>query len=372
MILLCWPSRLAFAEETIDALDTVDAADTALVLEQVQPLRFDERLLTGEQVPTASAAVVFEVKSGQLIYSYQGDIPLPPASTCKVLTAIMAMELASPAEQVTISAQAAAVGESSIYLREGEVLTMDDLLKAALIHSANDACYALAEQVAGSEALYVYWLNQKAHALGAYSAAYRNTNGLPAAGHEITAYDLAMLTCYCLRNPYFASLVSTRYAEIGSGESARSLKNTNRLLWYDEEFDGVKTGTTDAAGNCLIASKTVGDAQYVVVLFHSNDRYGEAVGLLDFATEHYRLAQLCAAGETVAYIPVAGAEQWVGVTVAADLYALLAQGDPSGYHLRWHLPQQLADPIAAGSGIGTLALHDQNGAMIKAVDLLVR
>jgi len=172
----------------------------------------------------ATAAILIESNSGRIIFQKNADTPLPPASTSKIISAITALDLANLSEQHQISAEAAQVGESSINLQAGEILTIDDLLKASLIRSGNDACFALAEAVAGDESLFVHWLNLKAATLGATSATLYNSNGLPIEGHQISAKNLAFIASYAMKNNYFAEVVSSKYAQIGSGSSATQTK----------------------------------------------------------------------------------------------------------------------------------------------------
>ena len=237
---------------------------------------------------TAAAAIVLEARSNTVLFAANATEPLPPASTGKILTALLALDVCDDLQQsCTVSAAAAAVDGSSAWLTAGESWTLAELLTGALVHSGNDACYAIAEAVAGSEPLFVHWLNMKAAVLGATSARLYNSNGLPAAGHVISAADLAGISAVALENDFFARTVASRYAQIGAGATARSYQNTNRLLWHDPHIVGVKTGTTDAAGACLVAAYADGAALYVSVVLHSGDRWGDSLRLLRWAAQSY-------------------------------------------------------------------------------------
>ncbi|MGB9826330.1 MAG: D-alanyl-D-alanine carboxypeptidase family protein, partial [Desulfofundulus sp.] len=213
--------------------------------------------VSGQDPPrvTADAAVLMDATTGQVLYAKNAHQPRPPASTTKILTALLAIEGGKLDQVVTVSPGAAAVGESSMHLFPGQHLTLEQLLYGALLRSGNDACVAIAEHIAGSEANFVLLMNQKARQLGARDSHFCNPHGLPARGHLSSAYDLALLTRYALKNPTFKSLVSTRYHGFSTppwGEY--HLHNTNRLLWSYQGADGVKTGTTSEAGMCLVAS----------------------------------------------------------------------------------------------------------------------
>ncbi len=315
----------------------------------------------------AKAAALIESTSGRVLFLQQGQTPLPPASTSKILTAITVLDITQLDEVAQISAKAAAVGESSIHLRLGETLTVEELLKGALLRSGNDACVALAEQAAGEEALFIHWLNTKAHSLGIYDANLVNCNGLPAQNHLISALDLAEIAGYALQNQTFAAIVSSKYAEIGTGASYRHLQNTNKLLWQDDAIDGVKTGTTDAAGSCLIASRQEGDAHYVSAVLHSIDRYGESMRLLEYGAQNYVLHRLFAQGETVAALP-AGKGQYRRLTVSRDCWLLTAAWERNKAEIRWDLqPQEKAEP---GDNAGSVAVYDSQGYLLLRCQLL--
>ncbi len=314
----------------------------------------------------ATAAVLLEATSGRLLFSQQGDQPLPPASTSKILTAITVLDMVNLQEIAEVSAAAAAVGESSIYLRQGERLQVEELLAGALMHSGNDACVALAEHTAGNEALFIDWLNLKANTLGIYDAHLANANGLPAEDHLISAAALARIAAYALENETFAQIVSSKYRDIGSGASYRHLQNTNKLLWQDEAIDGVKTGTTDAAGSCLIASRSDGQAHFVSVVLHSVDRYGESLRLLDYGADHYQLSLLFAAGETIALLPLADGS-YQKVTVNQDCWLLTAADERKNAVISWHFqPWQTAN---AGEYGGFFQIEDASGQTLATYQM---
>jgi D-alanyl-D-alanine carboxypeptidase len=303
-----------------------------------------------------AAAVVIEAHSGELIYSFNGDEPLPPASTTKIITALLALDLTPDLSvETVISSRAQAVEERSMHLRAGEIFTLSELLQGALIHSANDATYALAEAVAGSEPLFVRWMNQKATALGAYSANFYNTNGLPAEGHEISASDLARLTAYAYKNGFFAQTVAQKSVALGKGTSYRFYKNTNKLLWQDDHIVGVKTGTTDKAGSCLVAAYAQGASLFISVVFHSNDRYRQSLELLQYAAKAYRLLWPIEKGKALVYWPdtANGGEL---LYAADDLYLLRENKEKLDWRLVWNLPDSVSLLDADGSELGRVEL----------------
>jgi D-alanyl-D-alanine carboxypeptidase (penicillin-binding protein 5/6) len=232
----------------------------------------------------ASAAVLIDAKTGIILYSKNHDTLRPPASTTKILTTILAIECGNLDEVVVISENAAATGEASLHLRLGEHITLKNLVYGALLKSGNDACVAIAEAIAPSEEEFIGMMNLKAQTLGAYNTRFFNTNGLPQSGHTTTAYDLALMTRYALENELFSNIVNTKEYTMKWEDSSRSmyLKNINKLLWIYANATGVKTGTTDKAGKCLVASARKEQKEIIAVLLNSPDRFGEARRLLEY------------------------------------------------------------------------------------------
>ena len=315
--------------------------------------------LTRQELPQAAAAgaALIEVHSGRLLFSSHGSDPLPPASTGKILTALLALDVADDLDRdYQISQAAAAVEESSVYLQAGETLSLRELLGGALVHSGNDACFAIGEAVAGSERLFVHWLNMKAAAMGAYSAHLCNTNGLPAEGHVISPEDLALIAGAAMENPIFADIVGGKYISLGEGDAYRFFKNTNKLLWQDEHIVGVKTGTTNAAGPCLVAAYEDGAALFLSVVFNSPDRYGESLSLLHYGADNYALLALAEQGQALAY---AGEHVW---RAAENLQVLVEQKQLGQLSLRWSLPDD--------AGRYLLQLLDEGGHVLGEWELV--
>ncbi|MCD6289709.1 MAG: D-alanyl-D-alanine carboxypeptidase [Anaerolineae bacterium] len=225
---------------------------------------------------TARAAVLADAKTGQILLSKNPDQPLPPASTTKVMTALIVLERGHLDDVVTVPADAL-IGEASMGLRAGERITVHDLLYGMLMVSGNDAAMALADYVAGSAKAFATLMNQKAAQLGLTHTHFVNPHGLDAPGHLASATDLLTIARAGLKNKLFAKIVSTPRARI----AGRLLINRNQLLTTYPGADGVKTGTTDAAGQCLVASATRQGHRAIAVVLGSQDRYADARALLD-------------------------------------------------------------------------------------------
>lgn len=233
---------------------------------------------------TAQAAILIDSVSGEVLFEQRARELRPPASTTKIVTAILAIETGNLEYVVEISHQAANTGEATIGLKRGDRITVDHLVHGALLRSGNDACVALAEHLAPSVEEFVGLMNMKVLSLGAYDTKFYNTNGLPHAKHLTTAYDLALITRYALSNTVFSEIVGKRefVLEWNSPSRRRHISNTNKLLWTYPSATGVKTGTTDSAGRCLVASAGRGGRTVIAVVLNSPRRFEDARKLLEY------------------------------------------------------------------------------------------
>ena len=232
---------------------------------------------------TAEAAVVMDLDTGQVLYGKGEHERRPPASLTKVMTGYLAGKQFQAQQWITVSETAASTGESSLNLKTGDVLTFDALLHGALMKSANDACVALAEYMAGTEKNFVQNMNLQACLLGCKDTNFCNSNGLPAEGHYSSAYDLALMTRAAMQNETFAAIVQKQQYMVHWQDGRQLLvPNTNRLLREYPGAIGVKTGTTNEAGQCLIAVAEKAGKRVIVVVLKSKNRFYDAVALLDY------------------------------------------------------------------------------------------
>jgi len=319
---------------------------------------------------SAEAAVLMDVETGDVLFDKQAHKKRPPASTTKIMTGILGLELGTPDEIVTVSPRAAKVGEATLHLDPGEKITMYELITGALVRSGNDACVAIAEQIAGSEQNFVQLMNQKALTLGAQDTNFINTNGLPAKNHYSTAYDLALIARYGLQLPAFASITRQRETAIHfvQPDVVMDIRNTNKLLWKYPYADGVKTGTTTAAGKCLVASATKNGRQLVTVVLNAPDRFGDAQKLLEWGFQNTETVQVAAAGEVLGTFPLASTEV-VKAFVEYPLRISIPKGvqDKLVGKIVWE--RGPAIPIEAGERLGRYEVW-VNDYKLKSVPLL--
>jgi D-alanyl-D-alanine carboxypeptidase (penicillin-binding protein 5/6) len=221
----------------------------------------------------ARAAVVMDASTGRILYAKNPNLRLPPASTTKLMTAIIAIERADLSEIVRISKSATRVSPLKAGFKEGDEVTVETLLYVALMKSANDAAVSLAEAVAGSEDKFVSLMNKKADALELWDTKFINPNGLPGLGQYTTAFDLARIMRYALRYPKLKEIIGTRVADVSKENGDEIfLKNTNSLLWSEEDLIGGKTGYTRKARHCFVCAAERDEKTVIVALLGSPSR----------------------------------------------------------------------------------------------------
>ncbi len=322
----------------------------------------------------AESAVLLDVASGRILYAKNPDAPFPPASTAKILTALVVLERAGLAERITVSRSAATAQGSSMYLKPGQETTVEALLYGLLLESGNDAAAALAEHVAGSAGAFARLMNEKARALGAVRSAFRNASGLPAPGQHTTARDLATITRHALANPVFARIVATRRHTVTfPGGERRDLVNHNLLLGT-AGIDGVKTGYTVEAGHTYVASATRDGWQLVAVVLRDSKRgkWRDAQDLLEYGFQAFRPIRLLRPGAPVTGAAVAGGRAArVPLSVAGNRAVTVpvrADGSESTY-LQVETPPVLEAPVVAGQRAGLVRVF-LNGRPMAAYPLV--
>jgi D-alanyl-D-alanine carboxypeptidase (penicillin-binding protein 5/6) len=256
---------------------------------------------------TARAAVLMDASTGKILYQKDPDLRLPPASTTKVVTAILALESGRKlTESITVSKAATRVPASKLYLRAGQTITIEHLLYGILLSSANDASMVLAEGLAGSVERYTELMTKKAHDLGAVNSHFINPHGLTAPDHFSTARDLALIFRYAMKNPIFREIVQTKISSVTSNGIVKkrrvarriSVRNHNRLLWNFDGAIGGKTGYTHAAQKCFVGAVTRNGVTLIVSILGARDQWGDTKKLLEYGFDNYQILETRPAGKT--------------------------------------------------------------------------
>jgi D-alanyl-D-alanine carboxypeptidase (penicillin-binding protein 5/6) len=246
---------------------------------------------------SARALLLMDAKSGKILYQKNAHVPLPPASTTKILTAVLTLESQKRStDRLIVSKAATRVPASKLYLKPGQTVSIEDLLYGVLLASANDASVVLAEGIGGSVERFAEIMTKKAHDVGAINTHFSNPHGLTAADHYSTAHDLALIFRYAMKNPTFRQIVHTKMSSVRSlspgKKSARtrliSVRNHNRLLWNYDGALGGKTGYTFAAQKCYVGAVERNGVTLIVSLLGSRDLWGDTKRLLEYGFDNYQ------------------------------------------------------------------------------------
>ncbi|MCD8036087.1 MAG: D-alanyl-D-alanine carboxypeptidase [Clostridiales bacterium] len=331
---------------------------------------------------TAQSAILMEASTGDILYEQNSDEMLPPASVTKVMTLLLIYEAVEDGkikwdDKVTVSAHAASMGGSQVYLEEGETQTVADMTKCIAIASANDAAVAMAEYIGGSEEGFVELMNSRAKELGMENTTFVNACGLDTDGHLTTARDIAIMSRELIYNfpeitEYTTTWQDTITHTIRKGESEFGLTNTNKLIrWYDGAT-GLKTGSTGNAKYCLSATADKNGMQLIAVIMAAPDpktRFSEAIKLLDYGYANYTVVSGAKAGGSAGEIPVSrGEQETVQLEVASDVNALIQKGgeEPT---LTIDITNVLCAPIEKGVKAGE-AVYTLNGEVLARADVV--
>ncbi len=303
---------------------------------------------------SADAAILVEARTGTILYEKNSHVRRPGASTTKIMTALLVLERGDLSEEVTITREMVQTFGSMMNLRVGSKHLLAEILYGILMKSANDGALAAAIYLAGSQAAFADWMNQRAEALGLKDTHYVNPHGHTATNHYTSAYDLARLAAHALANWQFAEIV-------GSAQVTHDLPdddtgpvvfyNTNRLLSYYPGASGVKTGTTSAAGKCLVSSAKRGDTELIAVVLHSDDRYRDAVALLDYGFATYGVSSYGGLGDPAAVFRVTYGDP-VEAVLGTQAAVLTRKEDVGRVRWRAVAAPGLEAPLAKGELVG--------------------
>ncbi len=328
----------------------------ALLVSSVSAQAFDTR---------ASAAFVMDYTSGTVLMAKNADQPLPPASMSKLMTLYMAFEAVENGildldQQLPVSAAAQQYGGSTMFLKEGERVNVEDLIRGIIVLSGNDACVVIAEALAGTEAKFARQMTMRAQQLGMTSSTFTNSNGWPKAGHRMSMRDLGLISAKLIKDyPQYYPMFSEKEFLFDTEESANRF-NRNPLLGLGIGADGLKTGHTQEAGYGLVGSAMQGERRIIFVLSGmetAQARAREAEAVTNWAFRQFTQTDLGAAGTKIADADVSvGAEQTVGMELAEDISLLLPVNpiEPLKTEVVYNGP--IKAPITKGQKIGELII----------------
>ncbi|MGB9678681.1 MAG: D-alanyl-D-alanine carboxypeptidase family protein [Thermoanaerobacteraceae bacterium] len=325
-------------------------------------------------------AVLIDFTSGQVLYDKNMNQKMYPASTTKILTAILAIENGKLDDIVTASDNVTKVDGNSIFLSPGEKMTLRDLLYALLLESANDAAIAIAEHIGGSVENFARMMNQKAKEIGAKNSNFVNPNGLPDQNHYSTPYDMALIGRYAMENKEFSKIVSTLHYTIpptNKMDKERDLWQSNRLLkpssYHYDGADGIKTGYTTIAQQVLVASAVRNNHRLISVIMGDTGTniWTDTIKLLDYGFNNFDLIKLNNQNELITYATIGKSQFKLPLTAKNDFYYEIPKNEKDNIKSEIILNKNLKAPISKGNVLGNI-VYKLNGKEIGSVELVAK
>lgn len=318
---------------------------------------------------SAVSACIISGDTNQVIYEKNAYEKLPMASTTKIMTALLALKTASPDDLVTVSANAEGQEGSSIYLARGDKIRMEDLLYGLMLNSGNDAAVAIAEYISGNADSFASEMTALAHKIGAKNTFFKNPNGLDEEGHFTTAYDLAIIASYAMKNPEFRKIVGTieKQSTINSNDILY-FKNHNKLLKMLEGATGVKTGFTKKSGRCLVSAAERDGVELIGVTLNAPDDWNDHINMMDYAFSLSEKVSVLKKGEIIKNI-YTDSQQEIGCAIKEDIDITVFGDKLPESEIITHLPKNIRAPIEKGEKIGEAEFW-VNGRVYKKTDIL--
>lgn len=335
-------------------------------------------VMAAEMPLETDSAILMEASTGKILYEKNSNKSQAPASVTKLMTLVVAFEAIEAGkgnltDKVTASENAWRLGGSQIYLEPGEEMTLEELLIAVAVGSANDACVAVAEHLYGTHEEFVEAMNQKVKELGLKDTHFVNCYGLPAEGHYSSPYDMAQIARYSLQFSKLREVVSIKEYDLRGGKF--HLYNTNKLLWWYKGADGFKTGWTNEARYCLASTAERDGLRLIAVVFGSPERHGnfrDCMKLFNYGFAQYTFKSVMQEGQIGGVVKVSkGAIDSVEAIVNQPAGALVSKGKDKDINYRIELPSFVTAPISEGQKIGELVIC-QDAVEISRCDLVAK
>ena len=328
-----------------------------------------------EEEISAPSAILMDAKSGKILYEKNAHEQRPCASITKVMTLLLVMEALDSGkihmdDVVTTSAHAASMGGSDIWLEEGEQMTVDMMVKATVVASANDAAVALAEFVSGTEDDFVRCMNERAKELGMNDTTFLNCNGLDEEGHITSAYDVALMSRALIQHPAIFNYTSIWLDYLRDGKT--QIVNTNKLLRTYRGITGLKTGTTSQAGSCITATAERDGLSLIAVVLGAESgtaRFKDAATLLDYGFANYETAVLKLSSQPEPVKVEGGMTDSVGVTCDEVGYITVPKGQSGAPQQKTELPESIPAPVSIGDKVGVVRFS-VDGEEVACYDIL--
>lgn len=338
----------------------------------------DEVVETMSQIDTlyAKYALLMDSDNGRVLFEKNGHEKAPMASTTKIMTLIVALENANPDDLVTVSSYAASMPDVQLNIRSGEQYRLIDLMYSLMLESHNDSAVAIAEHVGGSVEGFAELMNNKANELGAYDTHFVTPNGLDAKEHYTTAYDLALIASYAIKNPKFCEIIATHSYQFHEQSTGRafSVNNKDRFLTSYPGAIGIKTGFTGNAGYCFVGAANRDDKHLVSVVLasgwppHKSYKWKDTTKLMDYGFNNYSMTCVLGKGNVLGEVTVTDSIEGGSIKAYSDEDVSLLVNENEGIHYDIKLPESLKAPVSAGETVGTVDIYIDN-MLYKTVPL---
>lgn len=331
----------------------------------------------GVEIETeAASAILMDAATGQILYEKESHKELPPASVTKLMTLLVAADAVASGkvkltDKVTASENACKLGGSQIYLEPGETFTLEQMLIAIAVGSANDGCVAVAEHIDGTHEAFVEQMNRKAQDLGLKNTHFVNAYGLPAEGHYTSAYDLALIAKEALKYPLIRKLTSMKEYDLRDGKF--KLWNTNKLLWWYPGADGFKTGWTNEAKYCLASTVERNGLRLICVVMgvpQVRGHFAESMKIYNYGFAKYEFKQFAPANQRQGVVKVRkGFENEVNAVNERPFGATVEKGKDKNLWVETKLNPEISAPIQKGQKLGEILLY-RNDQLLTSVNLV--
>ncbi|MFR8251195.1 MAG: D-alanyl-D-alanine carboxypeptidase family protein [Anaerovoracaceae bacterium] len=364
-------ARTSFSGRQSEEAAVSVASDAAEAISVSATSEKSEGSFTAEPVVSAETAVLIDAASGKVLYDKRKDAHMYPASTTKIMTALIALETMDPEEYTTVSENAVRQEGSSIYLKTDEKIRMKDLLYGMMLRSGNDAAVAVAEAAGGSVEEFAVMMNERASALGLQNSHFVNPSGLQDENHYSSAYDLAMITREAFKSDIFREIVGSKtyQAEREGTDSYKYFYNKNKTVFQYEDATGVKIGYTIAAGRCLVASAKREGTELIAVVLNDHDWFNDAYKLMDYGFDHFETVRI-ARGEvplTTAAV-MEGDASAVKIGAAEDITCVRTEGETAGLSIVYDIPDAVKAPVKRWELAGKMDIYSE-GEYVYSKDL---
>ncbi len=317
---------------------------------------------------SAQSAVLMCLENGKVLYSKNPEKKMSMASTTKIMTSLIALEIQIPNKEITVTNEMISVEGTSMGLVEGDIVSFLELIYGMMLQSGNDAAHAIACVISGSEKEFSKLMNKRAAQIGMNNTNFVTASGLDSENHYSTAYDMALLACECLRNPDFSAISSKKTAKLtyGNPPYPRTLTNHNKLLWRYDGCIGVKTGFTKKSGRCLVSAARRDGITLVAVTLNASDDWNDHIAMFDYGFSEINSFELNSDLSNV-FLRVCGGKQ--SSIPVRQAYSVSYPADGKGFSCKIFMRKFEYAPINEGKPIGKIVYYS-DGKEIASVPLL--